>query len=150
MADGSENEQWYTSDLVMEISVSGSMRNVVHRNLVLIRAGSADEAYGKALRLGQEAETSYENPAGQLVQIRFRGVSKLDSMYEELGDGAELTFTEYVGVSPEEIEAWIPPREQLGVFIPPAPGRKHDPDYRSRTVIEMVLDRLKSDEPAGD
>jgi hypothetical protein len=70
----------------------------------LIRADSPDEAYEKAVSLGYQGEASYDNPNGQLVQIRFRGLADLDVIYDELGHGAELLFHEQVGVEPEEIE----------------------------------------------
>ena len=136
--------QWYIAELVMEITVEGALRNVVHKNLVLVRADAPEEAHGKAVGLGQKAETSYQNPKDRLVRIRFRGVSKLDVMYEDLEDGAELTFEEYVGVAPEDIQRLIPPKERLQVFIAPAPGREHDPDYRSKAVIRMAVDRAQS------
>ena len=145
-----KHAEWYLAELVEEITVLGAERNVVHRNLVLIRADSPDQAYNKAIYFGHKAETSYENPEGRLVQIRFRGVSKLDVMYEDLEDGAELTFEEQVGISFDEIEKCIPPKDQLHVFVPPKPGRKHDPDYRSKAVIEMVFDQLDLQKSKSD
>jgi len=134
--------QWYLSELVMEITVSGARRNVVHRNLVLIRADSPEQAYKKAIELGQKAESSYDNPKGQQVKHTFRGVAKLEEMYEDPEDGAELTFEEYVGISSEEIGKWIPAKEKLQVFVPPRPGSEHDPDYRSRKVMAVAGDML--------
>ena len=122
--------EWYVADLVMEITVSGTTRNAVHRNLTLIRADSPREAYEKALHFGRKAETSYDNPQGELVTIEFRGVAQLHALLEDFYDGGELTFEERIGVSPEEIGRMIPPKEQLRAFVSPKPGRKHDPDYR--------------------
>jgi hypothetical protein len=129
---------------VIEITVAEALRNVVHKNLVLVRADTPDEAHRKAIGLGQKSETSYRNPKDRLVHIRFRGVSKLDVMYEDLEDGAELTFEKHVGVVPEDIEQMIPPKERLQVFIAPTPGREHDPDYRSKAVIKMAVERAGS------
>jgi len=61
------------AELVEEITVEDDPRNVVHQNLVLIRAVSADEAYEKARKIGKDGETSYDNPSGKAVRIRFRG-----------------------------------------------------------------------------
>ena len=41
-----------------EITVEGESRNVVHTNLLLVRADSPEEAYEKALELGAEGEQS--------------------------------------------------------------------------------------------
>lgn len=134
--------EWYLAELVMEITVSGAERNVVHRNLTLVRANSPDEAYEKAVQYGHKAETSYDNLSGQLVQIIFRGVAKLDVLLEDLYDGGELRFEEHIGVAREEIDSWIPPKGRLSVFVPPKPGEEHDPDYRSGAVARMAVERL--------
>jgi len=143
-----EDAEWYIAELIEEITVHGSKRNVVHRNLVLINARSPQEAYDKALRTGQNGETEYENPKDQLVRIRFRGISKLDVIYEPLEDGSELAYERQVEVSEAEIQRMIPPKEELAVFTAPSPGKEHDPDYRSKAVVEealRMLDRNKRD-----
>ena len=94
--------EWYISELVIEITVHGARCNVLHRNLVLIHSSSPEEAYAKAVHLGQDSETEYKNLKDQLVQFRFRGVSKLDVIYEPLVDGAELYFEEQVGIPEPE------------------------------------------------
>lgn len=141
--------EWYIAELVMEITVHGAAANIVHRNSMLIHADSPNEAYDKALVLGKEGETQYINPKDQRVQIRFRGVSKLDVIYEPLEDGAELYFEEQRGVSQSEIDKLIPPKEKLEVFTPPMPGREHDPDYRSKAVVEEAV-RMMGDKILGN
>lgn len=131
--------EWYIAELVMEITVSGAAINIVHRDSMLIHAHSPNEAYDKALALGKIGETEYINPKDQQVQIRFRGISKLDVIYEPLEDGAELYFEEQRGVSEADMQKLIPPKEKLEVFTPPKPGREHDPDYRSKAVIEEAV-----------
>jgi hypothetical protein len=135
--------RWYIAELVMEIIVSGAARNVVHCNLVLVRAISGEEAYEKAVLFGHKAETAYENPRGQQVRISFRGIKRLEETYEDLEDGAELTFEEFVGVPREEIDSWTLPKEKLSVFVPPNPGLEHDPDYRSAAVMQMAVEHLR-------
>ena len=51
--------EWYLAELVMKITVAGDPRNVVHQNLTLIRASSADEAYEKAIKIGKDGEDEY-------------------------------------------------------------------------------------------
>jgi hypothetical protein len=131
--------EWYVAELVMEITVHGSASNVVHRNLVLIRANSPEEAFQKALHFGQGDETEYTNPKDQLVEIKFRGISKLDFVYEPIKDGAELCFEEQQGVSEDEIQNLIRPKEGLEAFTPPNPGKEREPDYRSKSVMEEAV-----------
>jgi len=128
--------QWYIAELVEEITVEDDPRNVVHKNLVLIRAGSPEGAYDKALSLGREAETSYENPAGKHVRFTFRGLSELNVIHDELDDGAELLYEQKVGVPHHEIEKWVLPKEQLAVFRSIAPGDW--PDYSSKETMDDV------------
>ena len=135
----SSDAEWYIAELVIEITVHGGRCNVVHRNMVLVKASSPGEAYDKAIQFGKGNETEYKNLRGQLVEIRFRGVSKLDVMYEPLGDGAELYFTEDQGIAESEIQKMIPPKERLGIFRPPTPGLEQDPDYRSKAVVEEAV-----------
>jgi hypothetical protein len=131
--------EWYIAELVMEIIVHGSQRNALHRNLTLIRADSPQVAYDRALQVGQNGETEYFNPKNQLVNIRFRGISKLDVMYEPLEDGAELCFQEEIGISEAAIQRLIQPKEKLDAFTAPNPGKERDPDYRSKAVVEKAV-----------
>jgi hypothetical protein len=138
---------WYVADLVMEITISGS-RNVVHRNLFLLSASTPDEAYQKALQLGSRSEQSYENPQGQRVDHKFRGIAKLDSIVDgTLEDGSELAFVEYVGIPEEELRQWICSKESLGAFFRFDPSRKFDPDYRSGEVMQQLAEALGNPSP---
>jgi hypothetical protein len=134
-----QGAQWYLAELLMEITVHGGRCNVLHRNLILVNAHSPEEAYNRALKHAWNGETEYKNPKGQLVEIRFRGIARLDVVYEPLEDGAELSFEERLGVSEEEIRAMITPKEQLRAFIPPSPGLEHDPDYRSKAIMDTAI-----------
>ncbi len=56
-----EDAKWYLADIVQQITVEDEPRNVVHTNLVLIRADSPEEAYQKAIELGTAGDHSDEN-----------------------------------------------------------------------------------------
>jgi len=129
-------EMWYLAEVVMKIVVADDPRNVVHQNLVLIRAATPEEAYEKALHCGKNGETSYDNPEGKAVQITFEGLSDLDLIDEELEDGAELTFHYKVSVSEEQLQSIVQPRDRLRAFVPPT--RAEGPDYTSREILALV------------
>lgn len=137
-----DDAEWYVAELVIEITVHGALRNVLHRNLILIHAHEPEEAYAKAIQNGKNGETQYTNPKDQLVEIRFRGVAGLDVVIDPLGDGAELRFEEEQGVPETEIQRMIVPKNQLKAFTPPNPGQERDPDYRSKTVMEKAVKML--------
>lgn len=141
-----QNPEWFLATVVMEISVEGETRNVVHRNLFLVSACSPEEAYDKALRLGHEGETTYGNPAGRGVRHSFRGIAELDTLVDgELVDGAELAFEQHIGLSQEEIQALMPSKDRLGAFFQPGPRETDIPDYSSRDVLKGVAEMLLSE-----
>jgi hypothetical protein len=135
-----KDAKWYLADIVEEIRVEGDRRNVVHTNLILVRADSPDEAHEKAVAVGKRGNTKYKNPAGKMVAIRFRGLKELSVIHDELEHGSEIAFSRDVGVSETKIKNWILPKRKLEVFAPirPHPG----PDYASADVIEMVYERF--------
>lgn len=141
-----KNAKWYLATLIEEITVKGDIRNVVHKNYVIIRGDSPENAYEKAHELGRESEVSYENPQGTPVQIRFRGLSELRVVHDELEHGAELYYEELLGPSEEQIQALVRTKEQLAVFRPIT--RSGGPDYSSGQVVEDAKRILKG--AAGD
>ncbi|MGH9648306.1 MAG: DUF4288 domain-containing protein, partial [Bryobacteraceae bacterium] len=108
-----EDAKWYLARLVEQITVEGDPRNVVHTNLVLVRADSPEEAYPKALDLGAQGETTYDNPQGRRVKIAFRGLHDLDVICDPLEHGAELEFRQRLDMDETAIEKWICPKEEL-------------------------------------
>ena len=145
-----EDTEWFVAELIMEIIVHGASRNVVHRNLILIRAAQPEVAYQRACYWGNRAETCYENPLGQSVEIKFRGISKLDVVVDPLIDGGEVYFEESVGVTPEQLASWIVPKEQLQAFKkPPSFSESHDPCYSSKAIVDEVNKRIAGHERKG-
>jgi|HubBroStandDraft_5_1064220.scaffolds.fasta_scaffold304256_2 hypothetical protein len=137
--------KWYLAEIVQEITVQDDPRNIVWRNLTLVRAGSPDEAYEKALSLGSDGKTQYENPHGKLVHITFRGLSSLNVICDELEHGTELLFHTDVNLSPKQINKILRSKNELEVFLP---IQKHDgPDIASRKVLEEVKKQFGIDPP---
>lgn len=137
-----KNTEWYWAEVIEEITVEGDNRNVVHRNVMLIRADSPNEAYEKALNLGKQHESSYQNPAGALVHTNFRGLGGLGVIYDNLEDGAELLYKENIDVSSEQIQKWICPKDQLSLFR--SEGRFDiRPDYSSGEIVDEAHKLMK-------
>ncbi len=135
MAYVPKNAEWYWAEVIVEITVEGDVRNVVHRNIVLIRADSPNEAYEKALNVGEQHESSYRNPAGAVVHTSFRGLGGLEVIYDNLEDGAELFYKEDIAVSPEQIQKWICTKDKLSLF---RSEERSDirPDYSSKEIVD--------------
>lgn len=135
MAHVPEDARWYWAEVIEEISVERDDQNVVHRNIVLIRADSPTEAYEKAIDIGKQYEASYQNPAGESVHARFRGLGGLDVIHDGLEHGAELMYQEDIAVSPEQIQKWICPKERLALFRAEKDSVRR-PDYRSKEIVD--------------
>jgi hypothetical protein len=99
--------KWYLADIIEEIQVQGHPLNVIHINMLLVRADSPEEAYIKAIELGEQCNTSYENSAGSLVTISFRGLRDLYVIHDELEHGAELIYEQKVGLTQGQIAALV-------------------------------------------
>jgi hypothetical protein len=128
--------KWYLAEIVVQITVEDDPRNVLQTNTVLVRADSPEEGHAKAMELGRSAELSYENPNGKLVKFHFLGLHDLNVIHDELEHGAEIAYSETIGLDESAIEKWITPKESLGVFAPITPST--GPNYSSRDVMEKV------------
>jgi hypothetical protein len=143
-----EGAKWYLANIVEEITVEGESRNVVHTNLILIRADSPEEAYQKAIELGTAGEQAYKNIDGKRVTFRFRGLRDLNVIHDELEHGAELSYTEDVAVDESTIREWVAPKEELGIFRSSSPSVT--PDYQSRDVVEKIYEGFPHLRPEED
>lgn len=110
--------KWWLADIVLEIRVDGEAGSLVHYNLTLLRADSAEHAYSKALARGAESAGTYTNTDGKQVHVLFRGLRDLFVIYEDLEDGAELLYEEKVNLPETEILASIRQKDTLAVFAP--------------------------------
>ena len=64
-------------------------------NTVLVRASNLDEAHQKGLSVARENSKPYKGGSeGVPVQWKLVGVTDVLPIYEELGDGAEIMWTE--------------------------------------------------------
>jgi hypothetical protein len=140
----SNGAKWWVADLIVETVVQGDRRNVVHRNTVLVGARTAGEAYDKAISLGKENNISFDNPFGKKVKMRFRGIGHLDIIDDELEHGAEITFTERVGVPEATIKKWVKPKKGLNPFLPPKCAQwksMPEPNFAPGSVVQEVIER---------
>jgi hypothetical protein len=119
-----ESAKWYLAEIIEHITVEGDPRNVIHTNLVLVRADSPEEAHQKPLFWGLLAKVSYENPDGKCVTCRFRG---------RLGLGR---------VCNQEIRGL-----KGRTWCLPTGHSVHGPDYRARDVVEKMFEQFRNLSP---
>ena len=135
-----KDAQWYLADIVEHITVAGDKRSVVHTNMVLVRADSPEDAYEEAVKLGKEAELTYENSAGKRVECRFRGLHDLNVIHDELVHGAEIGYSKEIGMKESAIKAWVTPKRKLGIFRPIQ--KPSGPDYADGEIVRKVADAM--------
>ncbi len=133
-----KDAKWYIAELVMEFQIEGDSRNVVHVNIVLIRADSPEEAFEKAEQLGREDEDTYKNPDNHTVTVTYRGIRALNVIHDELEHGAELMYEEKIGICEDKLQAMLTPKSELAIFRPWQPKDSSVPDYSSKEVMEKV------------
>jgi hypothetical protein len=128
--------EWYIAELISEIRVEDDPANVLHRNFVLVKAASPENAYERAIELGNLSEISYENPVGKVVRISFRGLGDLNVIHDKLEHGAEIMYSEDTCISEEQIVHMIRPKADLAVFR--ATEQPVHADYSSAEVVRQV------------
>lgn len=94
----------------------------VWENLILINAQSPEEAYQKALKHGFDSEGDVTID-GQKGRSKFKGLKTLVPVYEDIEDGAEIEWIEYV-VEKDELESLVKLKENLPAFQPPPVTQK--------------------------
>jgi hypothetical protein len=107
--------EWFLAELIQQFTfLDGS--HLVWVNMILINANSVEQAYEKAMKLGEAYNYSFTNPDQEEVKMSFRGLRDLYLIYEKLEDGAELLYADYEEITEEEIAAMVTPKEKLAAF----------------------------------
>lgn len=95
------NGDWFLADIVERAEMVGrdktnpNRRCLTWTNTILIQASSLDEAYDKALKVGRNNYSMrYKAASGGTCSWKGLGLSSLVPIYDNIGDGAELTFTD--------------------------------------------------------
>lgn len=115
---------WYVAHILLRFEFYDEVKENLNRrckiwlNEILINAKSPSEAYKKAVKFGKLEEESGEmwtetNRKGRWL---FEGLTSLVPIYEELKDGAEISWTEYENKSVKTAKSWVKPKDKLQVF----------------------------------
>jgi hypothetical protein len=130
--------KWYLADLVMQATVDGRKRSVVHINSLLVRSTSNEDAFAKGLKLGRDAEMDNKNEKGKTVRYRFRGFAGLFGIEDELEHGSEIAFGQYVGWSEAKIEKQLKAQDKLSVFAPRDEPVPNAIDFMSAGTVKKL------------
>jgi hypothetical protein len=135
-----KDAEWYIVDLIIEMRIEGEERNVVHVNTMLVRADSPERAFDEALKLGVQHEDVYENTDGKRVSVKFRGLAHLDVIHDSLEHGAELTYSQKVGLSEDEIAHLVVDKAGLALFSEQEPFT--GPNYAPKCIMDRLIEEL--------
>ncbi len=111
-----QDAKWYLADIVLEFTIQDDPENIVHVNVTLIHAHTPEEAYDRAIEIGKQSETAYENTEGKIVKATFRGLRDLNVIHEELEHGSEIIYEQLIDLSEEQIANLVHAKQALSVF----------------------------------
>ena len=134
----SDDVRWFIADIVLETQVVGNNQIVIHVNTTLIRANSAERAFIRANNLGKESEHVYENTDGHKVRVVYCGLNDLYAIQENLKHGAELSCREEIGLTEEQVQGLVKPKEYLSAFSDFHEASFVKPNYMPRAVAERL------------
>jgi hypothetical protein len=149
MAYVPKDAEWYIAGIIMEFTIEGDPRNVVHVNSLLVHASSPEDAYEKAIDLGKSEENVYLNTDNKQVAVKFRGLSNLIVIHDQLEHGEELFFREQVGVPQSEITKIVREKSELAVFAPDE-DRQDIPNYMPQRVMRMLESQARKQDNLPD
>ena len=85
---------WYAAVLIVQCRLEGDSTQddlLYDRQIRVLRADDAESAYVRAIELGREEASSYENAEGQQVVWDFVGLANLTELLDdEIKDGTEV------------------------------------------------------------
>lgn len=120
---------WYAARLIMKCSIKGVTQNdfLFDEQVRLIDATDAENAYNKAVAIGQNEVDEYKNAEGQIITWTFEGLFDIEEVYS-LEDGTEITSKQFRASSTQGI---VMPKEKLSIFFMEENG-----DKTAREILE--------------
>jgi hypothetical protein len=102
---------WYSATFIVKCTIGQNQTGnfLFDEQIKIIKAANREEAYEKALKLGQVENHEYKNSDGELVKWTFEGLFNLNSL-ESLEDGTEIASKMVRADSSEDL---IVPKERL-------------------------------------
>lgn len=114
------NGDWFLADIVERAEIVGDDKTNPNRrcltwvNAVLIQALSIEDAYDKALKVGRENYSMrYKAASGKTCNWKVLGLSSLVPIYEDIGDGAEIGFTDVGSIAAKTSERMVKTKKEI-------------------------------------
>ena len=104
--------KWCVAELIVECRVGWARATLWERQLVVLRARSAEAAYTAAQKLGREQNHMYRNAAGDNVRWAFKGLGNLEELLAKtIRSGTEVHSRLFREKAPR-----VRPKRKLTVF----------------------------------
>ncbi len=129
--------KWYVATLLLRCKVGDGDVGpwACDEQVHVLRAHDEDEAFDKALKLGQEEEHSYKNAYGEVVSWSFIGLENLEELSSpSIRDGTEIKSRIFEESNPSRLV-----RQKDGLTAYQAQRNKH------RTAEEIISEHELSD-----
>lgn len=110
---------WYLGSYLLRfVELADKRRNEPNvkflswENTVLVKATSLETAYAKVEKIGKAASKPYRGgPDGVRVRWEYLGVTELLPVYEEIGDGVEIAWTQRTPRMLRKLKQMVRPRD---------------------------------------
>lgn len=139
---------WYVVTVILKCEIHGQPTLPDEwsciQSVYLIRASSADDAYDKAIVLGKNQETSYQNSDGEVVDWKFVGLENVEELSQRsITNNIEVWGRAFASNDPEALTV---SKEGLSIFydemvknIPASKLLENEPETR------LVCNRIQYD-----
>ncbi|MEM6297375.1 MAG: DUF4288 domain-containing protein [Bacteroidota bacterium] len=105
-----KNGNWYIAEVIEKCEPTQRNEKKELRRVItwgnhhLIKADSPEEAFAKAVKIGEEGNQQFTNENGVEMEWCFVGIADLIPVYEDIEDGAEIMWTDYGYISNKRAE----------------------------------------------
>lgn len=93
-------------------------RCLAWENTILIRARTREQAYRKAVAMGQSSNGSeaWDSNTKRRGAWRFEGLTELLPVYDRIEDGAEISWIKHENRSVRKVKSFVKRKRDLAVF----------------------------------
>jgi hypothetical protein len=106
---------WYVVTFIFQSTLKSkvSLPYTCEEKILLVSASNALSCYEKAIQIGYDGETTYENIYGETVEWTFLGIEEISLLEDPIQDGGEIRTHTFTHTNPKSL---IRSKEELQIF----------------------------------
>lgn len=138
---------WFIATIILKCEIEGRPSIpgewTCTQSIYLLRASDRDQAYAKALRLGNSQEVSYKNANAEVVTWKFIGLENIEELsVRNLRDETEIWGRVFHTQDPE---AMIVEKSELSVYFnDEIQNMKAEEIIKNGQGTKLVCNRIKT------